>query len=154
MKVSKNKKEVSTPKKNKKSNKSDKIVSKKDSDLKSKNLDDFLQDWSEGEDENDSKEEVSENSGDSEDSGDENEASASKQKQYLASLKDKDPEFHKFLQENDEELLNFDESDSDEGDQDKDDLDPVHKLPESLEVASDDSDYEEGRVGFQRVVSL
>merc|ERR1711913_55838 len=60
---------------------------------------------------------------------------------YLASLKEKDPEFHKFLEENDGELLNFDESSSDEDEDDK--IDPVHKLPDSLEVASDDSDYDD-----------
>ena len=68
-------------------------------------------------------------------------ASASNQKKYLASLKDKDPEFHKFLEENDQDLLNFDESSSDEGENDE--LDPVHKLPDNLEVASDDSDYDD-----------
>jgi len=59
----------------------------------------------------------------------------------LASLKDKDPEFYKFLKENDEELLQFDESSSE--DEDEDGEDKVHKLPEALEVASDDSDFEE-----------
>ena len=120
-------------------------VSKKDSDLQSKNLDDFLQDWS-GNEDNDSEaaeEEQSENSDEDSGSDDEDVASASKQKQYLASLKAKDPEFHKFLQENDQELLNFDESSSDEDGDENDGLDPVHKLPDNLEVASDDSDYDD-----------
>merc|ERR1712156_797268 len=120
-----------------------KKMPKKDTDLQSKNLDDFLQDWSDEEENDDvsdasEEEEQSENSDKSE-SGDE-ETSASDQKKYLASLKEKDPEFHKFLEENDQELLNFDES-SDEEENDK--LDPVHKLPDNLEVASDDSDYDD-----------
>ena len=108
--------------------------SNKKTDLQSKNLDDFLQDWSAessgSEPEQHSDEETSDV-----------ETGASKQKEYLSSLKDKDPEFHKFLQENDSELLDFDES-SDE-DNDGEEVDPVHELPDSLEVASDDSDYEE-----------
>ena len=110
----------------------------KDSDLQSKNLDDFLQDWSGDEnDSNDSNDQPDNSASDNE----EEMASASNQKKYLASLKDKDPEFHKFLEENDQELLNFDESSSDEGENDE--LDPVHKLPDNLEVASDDSDYDD-----------
>ena len=111
----------------------------KDSDLQSKNLDAFLQDWSgDDNDSNDSNDQLQpDNSG----SDNEEMASASNQKKYLASLKDKDPEFHKFLEENDQDLLNFDESSSDEGENDE--LDPVHKLPDNLEVASDDSDYDD-----------
>ena len=111
----------------------------KDSDLQSKNLDAFLQDWSgDDNDSNDSNDQLQpDNSG----SDNEEMASASNQKKYLASLKDKDPEFHKFLEENDQDLLNFDESSSDESENDE--LDPVHKLPDNLEVASDDSDYDD-----------
>ena len=145
MKIKKNKKGGDELKKVKETtNQKKSAVSKKDSDLQSKNLDDFLQDWS-GNEENDSEaaeEEQSENS--DEDSGSDDEAvSSSKQKQYLASLKAKDPEFHKFLEENDQELLNFDESSSDEDGAENDGLDPVHKLPDNLEVASDDSDYDD-----------
>jgi nucleolar complex protein 2 len=156
------------------------------SKLKSKSLDDFLQDWSaddennsgseseaetddfvdsenefeaengeksdsEGEDDADRGSEGSEGSEDeAEGSGDEAEGSGDeaegsgvgKQKKYLANLQEKDPEFYKFLAENDEELLNFDESDSDDDDDD-DQLDPIHQIPENLEVASDDSEYED-----------
>ena len=61
---------------------------------------------------------------------------------YLASLKAQDPELFKFLEENDQydqELL----KDSDEDVAENDGLDPVHKLPDNLEVVSDDSDYDE-----------
>lgn len=68
------------------------------------------------------------------------ESGASQQKRYLASLKNTDPEFFKFLKENDEELLHFDETSDDDDEQDEE---SVHQPPESLEVASDDSDYEE-----------
>merc|ERR1711935_387614 len=145
MKIKKNKKGGDELKKvTETTNQKKSAVSKKDSDLQSKNLDDFLQDWS-GNEENNSEaaeEEQSENS--DEDSGSDDEAvSSSKQKQYLASLKAKDPEFHKFLEENDQELLNFDESSDDEDGAENDGLDPVHKLPDNLEVASDDSDYDD-----------
>ena len=70
------------------------------------------------------------------------ETGANKQKNYIASLKNKDPEFYEFLKENDEELLNFDESSSDEGD-DTEKGEGAHKLPEKLEVASDESDFED-----------
>jgi len=146
MKIKKNKKGGDELKKVKETtNQKKSAVSKKDSDLQSKNLDDFLQDWS-GNEDNDSEaaeEEQSENSDEDSGSDDEDVASASKQKQYLASLKAKDPEFHKFLEENDQELLNFDESSSDEDGDENDGLDPVHKLPDNLEVASDDSDFDD-----------
>merc|ERR1719392_15460 len=70
----------------------------------------------------------------------EEQTGASKQKNYISSLQDKDPEFYEFLKENDEELLNFDESSSEE-DEDKDD--GAHELPDKLEVASDESDFED-----------
>merc|ERR1712156_963370 len=121
-----------------------KKMPKKDTDLQSKNLDDFLQDWSD-EEENDDVSEASEEQEQSENSdkseSEDEETSASDQKKYLASLKEKDPEFHKFLEENDQELLNFDESSDEE--EENDELDPVHKLPDNLEVASDDSDYDD-----------
>jgi len=72
----------------------------------------------------------------------EKESGARVQKSYINSLQDKDPEFYEFLKENDEELLNFDES-SDEDDADEEEEGPVHQLPEKLEVASDESDFED-----------
>ena len=130
---------------------------------KAKSLDDFLATWSDEEEEsmedsensnnitngsshigNHQEKEISDEStqttSEDEGSGEEN-GQSTQQKNYLAGLKNKDPEFYKFLKENDEELLNFDESSSEEdGDEGEDEK--VHQPPTSLEVASDESDFE------------
>jgi len=64
---------------------------------------------------------------------------SSKHKQVLDKMKDTDPEFYKYLEENDRDLLDFDVSDSSDEDEDKDKL---HQPPSKLEVASDDSEDE------------
>nr|CAD7590115.1 unnamed protein product [Timema genevievae] len=71
-----------------------------------------------------------------------NEQESVSHKHSLKKLKNTDPEFYKFLEENDKNLLQFSVSDS-ESDQDEED-DKIHVPPDKLEVGSDESDYEDG----------
>ncbi|KAJ8972628.1 hypothetical protein NQ314_000084 [Rhamnusium bicolor] len=74
---------------------------------------------------------------------DEREDEADKHKRDLEKLKKSDPEFYKFLQDNDNKLLNFNLSDEEEDEEDDNEKSQVHKPSGNLEVASDESDFED-----------
>ncbi|XP_017774645.1 PREDICTED: nucleolar complex protein 2 homolog [Nicrophorus vespilloides] len=63
-------------------------------------------------------------------------------KKALERLQETDPEFYKFLKDNDKKLLKFNISDSEDDDEDDQDVD-LHKPSDDLEVASDESDFED-----------
>lgn len=79
-------------------------------------------------------------------------------KASLDKLKNTDPEFYKFLQENDKKLLEFNISDSEDEEETDVNDQRLHK-PGELEIASDESDYEDEddeklEDGSQKVITL
>jgi nucleolar complex protein 2 len=81
-------------------------------------------------------EENSDNSGDgAEDSDSSNVFDGYTHKRSLEKLRDTDPEFYKFLEQNDRKLLQFSVSDSESEDEDVEEEDPIHKPVHDLEVS-------------------
>uniref|UniRef100_A0A673A8K7 Uncharacterized protein n=1 Tax=Sphaeramia orbicularis TaxID=375764 RepID=A0A673A8K7_9TELE len=99
--------------------------------LEDLSVDEFLLSGFDSAGEDEFEEETPQKNGD-----DKRKGKASEHKEQLSRLKNKDPEFYKFLQDNDQTLLNFDDTDSSEDEDEK----RYHKLPSKLEEASSDDD--------------
>lgn len=63
------------------------------------------------------------------------ELTTGKHKTDLKKLKKIDPEFYKYLQSNDRELLEFGQSESESENEENEKIEKLHKPPESLEVS-------------------
>uniref|UniRef100_A0A8C2FCN7 NOC2-like nucleolar associated transcriptional repressor n=1 Tax=Cyprinus carpio TaxID=7962 RepID=A0A8C2FCN7_CYPCA len=74
---------------------------------------------------------------------DKKQGKASEHKDQLSALKSNDPDFYEFLQQNDQKLLNFDDSDSLEDEDEDEEERMYHRLPSQLEEADDEEEEEE-----------
>lgn len=140
MKLKKEKKAIKKTNKNVSS-----AVQKKKKKLSSVTMDEFLeQDF--GSDESGDEKVEEKQIDDSDDAAnasgsDESDLDPQDHKKSLMKLKDTDPEFYSFLEQNDKNLLDFEVSDG-ENENDSEDDDSKHVPNADLEVASDESDYE------------
>ncbi|XP_037128508.1 nucleolar complex protein 2 homolog [Syngnathus acus] len=117
-------------------------------------LDEFLRTGLDSDDEEEPEDEIPKQNGQKiedkkkdNNKGEVKQGKASQHKEQLSRLKNKDPEFYQFLQENDKTLLNFNDTDSSE-DEDKDE-DQYHRLPSMLEEASDE-EVQEAQQGSKK----
>ncbi|CAG5073791.1 Similar to CG9246: Nucleolar complex protein 2 homolog (Drosophila melanogaster) [Cotesia congregata] len=129
-------KKVTTAKKSKKSVKS--------KDLGQVTTDEFFDDDFQVEDDEDVEAEHDSDSGESE-------LDPKEHKKALKNLANTDPEFYKFLEQNDKKLLEFEDSEDEnerasDQDDDDDDDDGIHVPDGNLAGNSDESDYEETEV--------
>ncbi|VVC92214.1 unnamed protein product [Leptidea sinapis] len=86
----------------------------------------------------------------------EEELNPEKHKKSLEKLKKIDPDFYNFLEENDENLLNFDVASDDDNLSEKEDDDEDEKIhqPSELKGDSDESDFEVGSSVFNAVIQM
>ncbi|CAK9820567.1 Nucleolar complex protein 2 homolog [Anthophora plagiata] len=128
--------------------KTKKSITKKKKHLTSVTTDDFFNQNFEHESNNDDNDGHDESIYEDDARSSESDMDPMEHKKSLMKLKDTDPEFYKYLKENDKNLLEFNISDDDnDNDNDSDksslnELDTRHIPDDHLEVASDESDFE------------
>lgn len=127
--------------------KTKKLVTKKRKQLKDATMDDFFNQTFDDEINGNHNNEQGQNIYEDDAGSSESDMDPVEHKKSLMRLKDTDPEFYKYLKENDKNLLEFNISDEDDDINDDDksslnELDTKHIPSSHLEVASDESDYE------------